>query len=82
MHNPDCDASITPCGSGEVRVLPCVGGNLNVCRRHFERELAWRRERNKHVASPYALPAWESLRELHDVYDALPEYEDSRDGAS
>lgn len=66
MNNPMCDGS-GPCDPGTVRVLPLGSnpdhGNLILCRCCFERELAFRRERNRELAADcaFALPAWESL---------------------
>lgn len=62
----DCDGS-GPCVVSEVRVLPLGSnphhGNLILCRACFEREIAFRRERNRELARAnwFALPAWDSL---------------------
>lgn len=64
MNNPMCDGS-GPCSSGEVRVLPyTVDGNIILCRSCFEREIAWRIERNRDLSADckFKLPPWESLR--------------------
>ena len=58
--NPMCDGS-GPCDPGRVRVLPAGGdANMILCRCCFERELAFRRERNKELAADCAfdLPGW------------------------
>ncbi len=62
-HNPNCDGN-GPCSkvNKEVRVLPYGGGgNLLLCRACLARELAFRKERNAHVAVPYDLPEWYNL---------------------
>lgn len=58
-----CDGS-GPCDPGRVRVLP-IGpsphhGNLILCRCCFERELAYRLERNRELSTDCAfkLPKW------------------------
>lgn len=64
MMNPNCDGS-GPCDPGRVRVLPAGGdANMILCRCCFERELEFRRERNKELAGDCAfqLPAWTSLK--------------------
>jgi hypothetical protein len=74
FQNPNCDGQgMTLCSSApEVRVLPLGGhGNLILCREHWNRELRWRRERNRELADDvryglpacacrYDLPAWET----------------------
>ena len=60
MNNPNCDGS-GPCDMGEVRLLPTAGGgNMILCNRCFEHELAWRKERNRELASEakFAMPTW------------------------
>lgn len=67
MKNPMCDGS-GPCDPGAVRVLPLGGnphhGNLILCRCCFERELAYRRDRNRDLApsAAFALPKWTDLQ--------------------
>ena len=62
--NPNCDGD--KCGSekGEVRLLP-TGGNSNLilCRRCFDNEIAFRKDRNKELGqfAKFKLPAWEDL---------------------
>ena len=62
-----CDGS-GPCEPGEVRVLPLGSipdhGNLILCRACLERELIYRRERNRElsVGCQFRLPAWERLQ--------------------
>ena len=47
--------------SGEVRILPYGGGgNLIVCRAHYEAEMRFRRERIA-AGVTFELPEWESL---------------------
>lgn len=56
----NCDGS-GPHSSGEVRVMPTGGGgNLILCRRCWENELSYRRDRNKILGAfaQFALPAW------------------------
>jgi len=64
MNNNNCDGS-GPCGMGEVRVLP-TGGDSNaiLCRRCFNREIAFRQDRNRDLAKDcqFDLPSWESLK--------------------
>jgi hypothetical protein len=66
MNNPNCDGS-GPCESGEVRLIPLGRnpdhGNMILCRLCFERELDFRRERNRELSPDcaFALPAWTSL---------------------
>ena len=64
--NPNCDGS-GPCSFGEVRVLPLGSephhGNLILCRSCFNREIAFRQDRNKELSKDCAfnLPTWDSL---------------------
>jgi hypothetical protein len=49
----------------EARVLPLPGDANIICgRRGYEREISFRRERNRELAEScrYPLPSWESLR--------------------
>lgn len=58
----ECDGS-GPHSGTQTRCLPAaVGGNLILCRSCFDYELAWRKERNKHVATPFALPKWDECK--------------------
>jgi hypothetical protein len=62
--NPNCDGY--KCGSktGEVRLLPTGGSsNLILCRRCFDYEIAFRKDRNKELGkfAQFKLPAWEEL---------------------
>lgn len=54
--------------SGEVRRLPFSDGNLNLCRAHFDKEMAWRVKQNQGAAKadPYDVPRWESLAVVAD----------------
>ena len=48
--------------STEVRFLPYGGdGNIIVSRVSYDKEMKFRKERNKTVCSPYDIPSWESL---------------------
>lgn len=59
--NLNCDGS-GPHEEGEVRVLPTgERSNALLCHACFEREIAWRKERNPKVAQPFDLPEWGSL---------------------
>jgi len=61
MQN-NCDGS-GPHASGEVRVMPTGGdGNLILCRHCWNREVEYRRDRNKALGdfAKFALPTWES----------------------
>lgn len=64
MNNNNCDGS-GPCDMGEVRVLP-TGGDSNaiLCRRCFNREIAFRQDRNRDLAKDcqFQLPAWSTLK--------------------
>lgn len=63
MSNPNCDGS-GPCLSGPVRVLP-TGGDSNaiLCWSCFNREIAFRIERNRELSEncKFDLPEWGSL---------------------
>jgi len=62
--NPNCDGARCALSTGEVRVLPLGGqGNLILCRGCFEREMSYRRERNKDLAPDvrFKIPSWETL---------------------
>lgn len=62
IHNNNCDGDHCQSATGEVRVLPYGGGgNLILCRACFDHEIAWRKERNREVHSPFNLPLWNSL---------------------
>ncbi len=62
-HNNNCDGDHCRSETGDVRVLPYGGGgNLILCRACYEHEMAFRRERNLAVWSPFELPAWDSLK--------------------
>lgn len=63
-HNPNCDGS-GPCLPGQVRVLPTGGDSSAIlCRSCFNREIAYRRDRNRELAKDcaFALPQWEQLK--------------------
>lgn len=66
-----CDGS-GPCAAGEMRVLP-TGGDSNaiLCKFCFEREIAYRRERNRDLGEDckFKIPAWEDCK----VYEQEPE---------
>lgn len=60
---PNCDGS-GPHVAGDVRKLP-TGGSSNaiLCRKCYDREIAYRRDRNQDLdpASAFLLPSWEGL---------------------
>lgn len=65
--NDMCDGS-GPCSPGEVRVLP-VGssphhGNMILCFSCFNREIAWRKERNRQLGKDcqFKTPFWNELK--------------------
>jgi hypothetical protein len=63
VKNNNCDGS-GPCHPGAVRLLPT--GNMSnaiYCRYCFEREMSWRKERNRDLGHAYQfkLPEWDSL---------------------
>ena len=63
-YNDHCDG-IGPHDPGEVRALPLAGGaNLHVCAVCYEREMIFRRDRNRrlHAGAQFALPTWAELR--------------------
>lgn len=64
MNNPNCDGS-GPCHPSQVRVLP-TGGDSNgiLCRYCFNREIAFRRDRNRDLSKDcqFKLPTWDSLK--------------------
>lgn len=66
MNNPMCDGS-GPCDPGEVRLLPVDSipdhGNMILCRSCLEREITWRRLRNRELSKgcQFKLPTWDSL---------------------
>lgn len=67
MQNPNCDGS-GPCHPGQVRVLPTGSqphhGNMIICRACFNREIAFRKERNRELSKDcqFRLPTWETLK--------------------
>ena len=67
----DCNGSGPHSNTDEVRVLP-TGGSSNaiLCRTCFEREMHFRRVRNKELGNAFKfdLPEWTSLR----VYEGAP----------
>ena len=66
--NNDCCGN-GPHTAGEVRVMPAGGdSNLILCCACWQRELSYRRERNRTLGTfaQYNLPAWETAK----VYDA------------
>jgi hypothetical protein len=52
--------------SSEIRLLPYgspdQGGNICVGRESYNKEINFRKERNKTVATPFPLPEWDSLK--------------------
>jgi len=66
-NNPNCDGS-GPHAAGEVRILPVSAnpdhGNMILCRNCYHREIAYREDCNKTLASndQFALPVWDSLK--------------------
>ena len=61
MDNPNC-CGAGPHTPGDVRVMPTGGGgNLILCRACWNRELIYRRERNRELAdwARFDLPIWE-----------------------
>ena len=69
MTNPNCDGSGPCIMGGEVRVLP-TGGDSNgiLCKLCFNREIAFRKERNRTLGEDYKfkIPKWETL-EVYSV---------------
>ena len=71
MENNDCNGA-GPHTAGEVRLMPHsdtpLHGNDILCRSCWQRELSYRRERNRALGTfaQYNLPAWETAK----VYDA------------
>lgn len=69
ITNPNCDGAKCVFQHGQVRKLP-TGGSSNaiLCRACFERELVWRRERNRELekSAQFDLPKWEEL-EVYEV---------------
>lgn len=66
--NPNCDGGRCQNDSGEVRLLPTVGGgNLILCRACYQYEIAYRRDRNRELAASaqFALPFWD----VAEVYE-------------
>lgn len=64
MKNWNCDNDKCKDPNGEVRILPIGGdGNLILCRVCYEHEMAFRKDRNRQLASQnqFDLPAWEDL---------------------
>lgn len=64
MDNVNCGGS-GPHTAGEVRWLSTGGGsNAILCRACFEREIRWRRERNRSLGefAQFQLPCWEDLK--------------------
>lgn len=50
---------------GEIRILPTGGGgNMHVCRAHFDHEIAYRQRRKRELrgGDEWWLPSWESLQ--------------------
>jgi len=70
IHNPNCGGSRCTSATGEVREIRFPNGILILCRACFDREIAWRRERNRELAAyaRYALPTWEEST----VYGGAP----------
>lgn len=69
MQNPNCDGSGPCILNGEVRVLPTggtdgYGSNAILCRLCFNREITFRKERNRELSPDCAfkLPTWDSLK--------------------
>ena len=49
--------------AAETRRLAVGGGaGMHLCYACYRREIAWRSDRNRSVAVPFALPAWADLR--------------------
>jgi len=75
--NWNCDGS-GPHTAGEVRVLP-TGGDSNaiLCRSCFDREIAYRRERNRELSKDCAfkLPTWDSLKVYGETLEEQQERE-------
>lgn len=72
MNNPNCDGNGPHALNQEVRLLPLSDephhGNLILCRECFSDEIRFRMARNSVVATPFDLPAWDSLK----VYGGAP----------
>jgi hypothetical protein len=68
MQNPNCDGSGPCILNGEVRVLPTGSqahhGNAILCRLCFNREIQFRKERNRDLGKDcqFQLPRWETLK--------------------
>ena len=74
--NPNCDGNHCSSEQGQVRVLPYSGdGNLILCQACYHYEMAWRKDRNKELASwaAFKLPAWSNLK----IYDHGNEHYDT-----
>lgn len=68
IHNPNCDGEHCLTVEGIVRVLPTGGdGNAILCRKCYEVEMAFRRDRNRELAPEcqFLLPPWYTLK----IYD-------------
>ena len=70
LIDPECGGNGSHTGK-EVRMLPYTGGNLILCRSCFNREIAYRRERNKNLSKDarFTTPKWKTL----NVYYRLPD---------
>ena len=67
--NNDCCGN-GPHTSGTVRVMPAGGdSNLILCRACWQRELTYRRERNRELGEDFqfSLPAWETAKVYRTV---------------
>ncbi len=69
-RNPNCSGSHCLSETGEVREIRFPNGNLILCHACFDHEIAWRRERNRELATyaRYFLPTWQDS----SVYAGAP----------
>lgn len=63
MQNHNCDGG-GPHKGKQIRVFPAGDSNYLLCRACFNREIAFRKERNRELSPDCAfkLPTWDSLK--------------------